>query len=123
MGAGHDIIKDFPAGELPPVDALMTKIEIEKFCEKQGYWPLPTFWFEEAEQRRSFPGRPSIMNAIVQQLQQSAAANELCASLAEQARQLEKWATFAYPKVQTPKAKAIENAVRNLYRQLKAAQS
>jgi hypothetical protein len=44
---------------------------------------------------------------------------ELRLTLAEECRVLAEWAREAFPGHQTPKAKAIENALRSVYRQLK----
>jgi len=67
----------------------------------------------------SFVGRRSLMRAIAQEMRRRAERGELCAKLAEECRMLAAWAREKFPGHQTPGAKAIENALRSLYRQLK----
>ena len=104
--------------DLPSKDTLIDRAFIENFCSKED-WALPEFWFKGLPTGPSFPGRPSIMSAIVQELEAIAREGKLRQTLAQQARDLESWARATFSGKQTPKALAIENGVRIAYRVLK----
>jgi hypothetical protein len=76
----------------------------------------------DATERRapSFPGRPSVMRAIEQEMRRRAGRGELQDKLSEECKHLEEWAENEFEGQQTPKWRSIANAVRNLYKQLKA---
>jgi hypothetical protein len=108
-----------PEEDLPSVDdARVDRVFMMAFCEKQR-WPLPQFWFQRRQPARSFPGRPSIMGAIVQELRRRVEDRQLEDTLAMESRVLEAWAREHHPGLQTPTAKAIENGIRNEYRVLR----
>jgi hypothetical protein len=69
--------------ELPTRDTMVERGFVIEFSGKQ-YWKLPSFWFTDPPKGPSFPGRPSVMNAIVHKLQQIAETEQLKPSLAEQ---------------------------------------
>lgn len=104
---------------LPSVETLVARDFIERFCTESEEWQLPEFWFEmkrRDSQGPSYPGRPSVMRAIVQELEARAERDELEDTLAEQARQLSSWAEAEFPGKQTPKPGATENGIRLAYR-------
>lgn len=116
--AGLELIAVFPE-ELPSAEEIITRDELDDFCEKEGHWPRPVFWFGGEVRQPGFVGRPSIMPAIVQELKKTAEADELQDSLAAQARTLHAWAIGVFPGQQTPTPKAIENGIRGYFRSLK----
>lgn len=67
----------------------------------------------------SYPGRPSIMNAIKEQMHKRASEGKLELTLAEEARKLMDWVEREYPGVQTPQEKSLENGIRESYKKLK----
>jgi hypothetical protein len=115
---GLELIAVFPE-ELPSAEEIITRDELDDFCEKEGHWPRPVFWFGGEVRPPSFPGRPSIMAAIVQELEKTARAGELQPTLAAQARTLNKWAKDVFPGAHTPTPKTIENGIRGYFRSLK----
>lgn len=104
--------------DLPPKSTLVNREFIEKFCGKQ-YWALPEFFFTTTTKQPAFPGRPSIMSAIVQELEPLAQQGKLEDTLASQSRKLEDWANKKWPGKQTPTAKSIANGIRTAYNALK----
>jgi len=107
--------------DLPPEDTLISRKFIERFCTESEEWQLPAFWFEykEMEIGPSFPGRPSIMRAIVQELCERHERGELCETVSEQAHQLQNWAKQNLPtNVQLPTVRTIENGIRAQFRLL-----
>jgi hypothetical protein len=115
---GLGLISDFPEA-LPSPEDIITRDELNDFCEKEGHWARPVFWFGGEVQPPSFPGRPSIMAAIVQELNKTAEAGELQLTLAAQARTLNEWARNVFPGAHTPTAKAIENGIRRYFNNYK----
>ncbi len=102
------------AVDLPSPDALIDREFIERFHDKQ-LWKLPDFWFKDLPTGPSFAGRPSVMAAIVQELEERARRCELAPSLAEQSRQLSDWAQQKFPGKQTPKPESTANGIRMVY--------
>lgn len=111
----------------------VTRTNLKVWSEKNGH--RPRFLFpvsddvdepkdEEAplllpqKQSPSFPGRPSIMAAVEQEMRRRASAGELLPSLRQESAYLSEWARLNHHGQQTPTAKTIENALRNLYREL-----
>ena len=115
----HENVKVIPSEkELPPPDTIIDRKFIEKFCDKEG-WKLPAFWFNDLPTGPSFPGRPSKMSAIVQELRKRAEEGNLAETLAEESRQLCEWARERFPGEQTPTDKTIANGIRSTYHILK----
>jgi hypothetical protein len=116
---GEGLISPIPPEEAwPPSTTLLSKADIEDICAKQK-WPLPRFWFDKQSSQPSFPGRPSLMAAIVQELERRASANSLEPSLAREAEVLFQWAREHFPGEQTPKPRSIENGIREEYRRFR----
>ncbi|MEO5333001.1 MAG: hypothetical protein H7839_13360 [Magnetococcus sp. YQC-5] len=67
----------------------------------------------------SYPGRPSVMNAVEQEMRRRDEAKEMMSILAREANALSAWAKEKFPGQQTPTPKAIQNALRDLHRTLK----
>ena len=69
-----------------------------------------------------FPGRPSVMAAVKNEMERRAATVPpmLESTLAAEADALESWAKILMPNAQTPKSKSIKNALRSTYGHLKA---
>lgn len=105
--------------ELPSLDTLIERNFIERFCDKE-LWAMPSFWQSASDPGPSFPGRPSVMSAVAQELERQAKSGELKATLAEQSRVLADWASHRFPGKQTPKPTSIENGIRAAYRIIKA---
>lgn len=109
-----------PDADLPSKDTLINREFIEAFCDKE-LWAMPLFWFKQIPTGPSFPGRPSIMSEIVQELEGRAKRGELERTLAAEAKALEQWAQ-ANPEFvgkQLPRAPSIRNGVRSAYNILK----
>lgn len=106
-----------PFADLPSQDTLISRDFVERFCTESEELSLPSFWFDmKAKQKSpSFPGRPSIMRAIVQELEVRAESGNLAVTLAEQSRQLEEWAATNLKGQHIPTAKTIESGVRLAY--------
>nr|VFJ42644.1 MAG: hypothetical protein BECKFM1743A_GA0114220_1000124 [Candidatus Kentron sp. FM]VFJ43378.1 MAG: hypothetical protein BECKFM1743C_GA0114222_1000124 [Candidatus Kentron sp. FM]VFK05521.1 MAG: hypothetical protein BECKFM1743B_GA0114221_1000124 [Candidatus Kentron sp. FM] len=66
----------------------------------------------------SFPGRPSLMASVKQEMRRRAERGELLSSLRKEAFFLEEWAKTNHPEQQTPTAKTIKNALHAFYRNL-----
>ena len=49
LAEGTGLIDAFPETELPPTDSIMDQEQIYAFCEKEGHWPRPEFWFGEQQ--------------------------------------------------------------------------
>lgn len=106
------------AVDLPSPDTLIDRDFIERFHDKQ-LWKLPDFWFKDLPTGPSFAGRPSVMAAIVQELEARARRYELAPSLAEQSRQLSDWAQQTFPGKQTPQPDSTANGIRVAYNALR----
>lgn len=104
--------------DLPSPDTLIDRNFIEQFHDKQ-LWKLPDFWFEDLPTGPSFAGRPSVMAAIVQELEERARKYELAPNLAEQSRQLSDWAKQTFPDKQTPQPNSTANGIRMAYNALR----
>ena len=65
----------------------------------------------DATERRapSFPGRPSIMQAIIAHMRERAERQELASTLSAEARELEHWARLTFPGQQVPKSRSIRS--------------
>lgn len=115
---GPTVDPDIPDAELPPTDTLVSPEFLMQFCEK-NQWPPPRFWpqLHQTEQPRR-PGRPSVMPAIVQELERRASAGQLGSTLASEARALRQWAHSNGP---IPTVASIQNRIRSRYRELKPA--
>ena len=61
-------------------------------------------------------GRPSIMKAVLAELERRIEAGELSAGLTPQARDLEDWVGKTFPRYQRPKAASIRNSIRKRFR-------
>ena len=113
----HDLIQ-------PAVFALRcTKQSLAGYCEGMGY-DRPRFWFGETTRTRtrvkSFGGRPSVMRPIETEMRRRARAQLLAATLREEAKELRCWAEDKIdPQQQIPQVGAIENALRELYWELR----
>lgn len=105
--------------DLPSAETLIDREFIERFHDKE-LWKLPDFWFKDLPTGPSFPGRPSVMSAIVQELEARASRGELEVTLAAQGRALSEWADREFPRHQTPAPGAVENGIRTLFWTLKA---
>lgn len=81
-------------------------------------------WFQTGEAVQppqpgpSFPGRPSLMAAVEQEMRRRASNGELLPSLQKEAAWLTEWTDINHPGQQTPTEKAIKNALRHVYRSL-----
>jgi hypothetical protein len=118
LAEGKGLIEEIPS-QLPAPDSLMSQEEMYGFCEKEGHWPRPKFWFGESMNTTSFPGRPSIMSAILQELDRAHKNGELKDSLAKQSRALVQWASEVFPANQRPTVKTTENNIRHIYKAYK----
>lgn len=107
--------------DLPPPETLVSREFIERFHDKEA-WKLPDFWFKDLPFSPSFPGRPSVMAAIIQELRERALREEMAATLAAQGRVLSDWAKARFPAKQTPTPKAVENGIRLVFNTLKKDQ-
>jgi hypothetical protein len=117
---GEPLVEELPADEdLASEDTRLDKSHVGLFCEKQGHWPKPRFWFGPQKHPLGFVGRPSVMPAIVQELERRAAANQLEDTLADQSRELARWAKSKLPGEQVPTARTIENNIRLRFKVLK----
>src|SRR6266446_2614921 len=110
---GTQLISEFPSDDtLPSPDQRMDKHEVGLFCEKQGHWPKPNFWFSRSQTSPSYPGRPSVMHAIVQEFERIASSGELKETLAQQSTALAEWARSCdFGVVQAPTATTIGNNI------------
>jgi hypothetical protein len=71
---------------------------------------------------RGRPGRKSVMGRVEAEMRARADRGELRPRLSEEARFLEHWAKSQFPDHQhPPKASSIQNALRNIYNELKEA--
>ncbi len=69
--------------------------------------------------RNGCPGRPTSKQLVEAELRRRATAGELAGTLAEECRYLKAWLSSAHPTAPQMTQKAIENAFRGVYRQLK----
>ena len=112
----HDLVK-------PGVNALRsTRHNLASYCKTAGY-ALPRFWFGEPGGRdefRSFAGRPSVMRRIEAEMRIRAGRRLLAPTLREEAKKLRDWAEANIDaEKQIPQVRAIENALRQRYKELK----
>jgi hypothetical protein len=114
----HDLVK-------PGVNALRsTRQNLARYCESAGY-ASPRFWFGSPlgnrDEFRSFGGRPSVMRQIEKEMRRRAGTRTLAPTLREEAKQLRLWAEANIDaEKQIPQITSIENALRQLYKKLKA---
>jgi hypothetical protein len=106
-----------PPNEMPSAETLVDVEFLREFSAKQC-WAFPRFWAAHQPQSPSFPGRPTVMHLILQELEAKAARGELEPTLAAQARTLRIWSEANLRSVQIPRAKSIENGIRVRFRQL-----
>jgi hypothetical protein len=117
----HDLIQ-------PGVLALRTTKKIfAAYCEYMDYDP-PHFWFGDPTRKRNkaknFGGRPSVMRAIEAEMRRRADAKVLAPRLRQEAEALRSWAEDNVdPDFQIPQVAAIENALRERYKELVSASS
>ncbi len=104
--------------DLPPLDTLVNRDFIDRFHDKQ-IWKMPSFWFDSRVAEPSFPGRPSVMAAIVQELERRHELGEMLETIAAESRALSAWATASFAGQQTPAPKSTENAIRTAYNTLR----
>jgi hypothetical protein len=112
----HDLVK-------PGVYALRsTRRNLASYCETGGY-ALPRFWFGKPGPRdevRSFGGRPSVMRQLEAEMCRRASRRILAPKLREEAKELRLWAEANIDaENQIPQVRAIENALRRRYKELK----
>ena len=101
----------------------IVKEEFGAFCDASGY-ERPAFWFGSptgmGNKARSFGGRPSVMRGIEAEMRRRANTESLAPTLREESKALRSWAeTEIDAKKQIPQFAAIENALRDLYRELR----
>lgn len=125
----------------------LTKAGLRAFCGGRHIDP-PKFWFGEkpavaeaaptvphqesdqpmaseasspatAPQQESFPGRPSLMAAIKEEMKRRRKDGELEDSLAAECRSLASWAENKFPGHQTPTNRTIENSLRRVFKSIK----
>lgn len=118
LQCGRPLVEMPPNEELPPLDQLLDRQFLRAFSAAQG-WPLPPVLSGEDAAGTGFVGRPSIAPAIGRELLRIASEGNLESTLADQARELQKWAEKNYPGNQVPTAKVIENNIRTDFRRLK----
>jgi hypothetical protein len=112
----HDLLK-------PGLRALSTtRDELGRYCAMKGY-DLPRFWFRATKERPvSFGGRPSVMRQIRAEMARRAARHVLAPKLRDEVKALLIWADANIGKDrQLPKPPATENALRDDYNRLRAA--
>ncbi len=103
------------------------RTDFAAFCDARGY-ARPDFWFGpdalKGNLSKGFPGRPSVMRAIIGELHRRAAADVLESKLVDEALALRTWAKQNIDtKIQIPGTAAIENAIRRDYRSLSGKSS
>jgi len=119
-------MRDFSSLLHPKLISLrITRDAFAALCVGRGY-ELPSFWFARgtagAGKPKSYGGRPSVMRQIEAEMRRRAARGNLAPRLREEATMLHNWAKTAIdPSQQIPTSRAIENALRAAYNQLRAA--
>jgi hypothetical protein len=107
------------------VSLRITNDAFAAFCIGRGY-ELPGFWFARStagtNKPKSYGGRPSVVRQIEGEMRRRAARGNLAPRLREEATALYHWAKTAIDaSQQIPKPGAIENTLRKVYKELKAA--
>jgi hypothetical protein len=107
------------------VSLRITRDAFGALCIGRGY-ELPGFWFPRdtagAGQPKSYGGRPSVMRQIEAEMRRRAVRSDLAPKLRHEAKALHEWAmTTVDARQQIPTSLAIENALREIYKELKAA--
>jgi|SRR5689334_4066986 len=123
LSQGEGPIQPIPEDDqLPPATGRLSKSDLEEFCAKQG-WTKPRFWFGRVTDGPGFPGRPTIMRAIVQELERRAEAGQLSETLTDQATELVAWANERLPPgpIPIPGTRSVANAIRKIYWALRNA--
>lgn len=96
-------------------DLVVSRIERDKFESQHGIEPslpsIPTVPIQ------SFGGRPSVMHLIVREFTRRCEKKTVESSLQKEADFLELWAAENITGAQSPKSKAIMNAIRASYRE------
>jgi hypothetical protein len=105
--------------DLPSLDTLVDREFIDSFHDKQ-IWKMPSFWFDARVAEPSFPGRPSLRSAIVQELRRRHETGEMLETIAAESRALSTWAENSFPGQQTPTPKTTENSIRTVYKTLRS---
>ena len=72
-----------------------------------------------ATYRTGTPGRPSSVHLVVAEMRARAQRGELARGVAEEARHLVAWLIRHHPEAAQPKAKSLEDSIRDEYRRLK----
>ena len=70
--------------------------------------------------KTGYPGRPSSAQLIEAELRARASRGEMLLQIAREAAYLEAWLKSEHPSAPSAKAPSIENAIREVYRQLRA---
>jgi hypothetical protein len=96
-------------------DLAVSRKERDRFEVAHGIEPthIPT----SAATAPSFGGRPSVMHLIMREFSHRCQKNVVAPSLQKEADVLELWAAENIQGAQSPKSKAIMNAIRNCYRE------
>lgn len=119
LAQGKGLVEQLPSEDkLPPLTQQVERGHVRAFCKKQ-WWPLPAFWFGEQNEGPSYPGRPSIMNSIKEEMKLRAAKGKLKPRIGEEANELFIWSQGRFVGEQIPTTRTIENGIRVFYRQLK----
>jgi hypothetical protein len=113
--------ENFPDLLKPGLRVLSTTREaLVAYCDSMGY-SLPRFWFRATKDPASFGGRPSAMRQIRAEMTRRADRHVLAPTLREEATELLKWAeTNIDERIQLPKLRATENALREEYKKLRS---
>lgn len=104
--------------DLPSLDTLVDRDFIDSFHDKQ-IWKMPSFWFDQRVGEPSFPGRPSVMTAIVQELRRRHENGEMQPTIAAESQALSVWATNRFQGQQTPTDRSTANGIRMVYNTLR----
>jgi hypothetical protein len=87
----------------------VTDLDFDNFLESEPLLPPKM-------NKTGSSGRPSIMKAVLAELERRIEAGELSAGLTPQARDLEDWVGKTFPRYQRPKAASIRNSIRKRFR-------
>lgn len=103
----------------------ISKDDFRQWCDRHQD-RCPKFWFGEAIEtpdptRSGMAGRPTAKHIYKAELKRRAGANLMRDKVSQEAKELHNWLKSQYPKINPGTPKAIENNIRNLYHDLKAA--
>lgn len=107
---GEGLIPELPPEhEWPPIDRLVTRDWVDRFCAKQR-WQRPRFWFQDAPvgRRRGAPGYRNWKH-IEQELERRIQLGEAKESWRAESNYLVDWIAHVFPGEQPPQAKTIRN--------------